>query len=78
MAFYVLGLISKVLVWSMNYGHFVLLSISVTEISAEEEALVAPFLFSNTRLSVHKTDKITDALLTDISATERLSNSKWW
>ena len=49
------------------------LSLSVTEISAKEEALVAPVLFSNTGFSVIKNDRISDALLTNISATEKLS-----
>ena len=41
-----MGLILKVLVRSLNYRQFELLSLSVAEISVEEEALVAPFLFS--------------------------------
>ena len=59
----------------MNYQFSVMLSFSVAEISAGEEALVAPFLF---RLSVHKNDRISDALPTDISATEKLSNTENW
>ena len=54
MEFHVIGLILKVLVSSLNYQQFELLSFSVAEMSAEEEALVAPFLFSTTRVSVHK------------------------
>ena len=73
MEFYVMGLILKVLVWSQNYKHLELLSLSVAEISAEEETLVAPFLLSSTRRSLLKNDRILDALPTDISATEKLS-----
>ena len=54
MEFHVMGLILKVLVSSLNYHQFELLSLSVAEISTEEEALVALFLFSTTRVSVHK------------------------
>ena len=57
------------------YSHFELLSLSVAEISVEEENLVMPFLFSTTRLSAHKNDW--NALPTDISATERLSTTKY-
>ena len=38
-----MGLILKVLVSSQNYQQFELLSLSVAEISAEEDALVALF-----------------------------------
>ena len=65
-----MGLFSKVKVSSLNYKNFKLLSLSVAEISAEEETLVAPFLLSTTRCSVHKNDRISDALPTDISSTE--------
>ena len=57
--------------------HLELLSLSVTEISAKEETLVAPLLLSTTWRSVHKNDKISDALPTDISVTERLSITKY-
>ena len=52
--FHVMGRILKVLVWSLNQQYFVMLSLSVAEISVEEEALVAQFLFNITRLSVPK------------------------
>ena len=55
-----------------------LLSLSVAEISAEEEALVAPFLFSTTRVSVHKKGATKASSSVDISGTERLSNSNCW
>ena len=77
MEFYVLGLILKVLVWYLNYLHLELLSLSVAEITAEEEALVAPFLLSTKRRSVHKNERISDALPTDILATEKLSITKY-
>ena len=48
MEFQVIGLILKVLVWFLNEQYFVLLSLSVAEISVEEEALVARFLGSET------------------------------
>ena len=70
--FYVMGLILKVFVWSLNYQHFELLSISVAEISD-----IAPFLFSTTRLSVHKNGRNSDDLPTDMSATEKLSITKY-
>ena len=54
-----------------------LLSCSVAEISAEEETFVESFLFSTTLVSVHKNDRISDALPTDISATEILSITKY-
>ena len=57
---------------------FKLLSLSVAKISAREETLVAPFLLSTTQRSVCKNDKISDALPTDISATERLSITKYY
>ena len=38
---YAMGLILKVLVWSLNYQHLELLSLSVIEISAKEETLIA-------------------------------------
>ena len=44
-----MGLILKVLVRSLNQQYFVMLSLSVAEISVEKEALVAA------RLSEHKT-----------------------
>ena len=48
-----------------------MLSDSVAEISAEGKALVSPLLLSNSRFSVHKNDRISNALSADISATER-------
>ena len=70
-----MGLFFKVLMSSPNYQEFELLSLSVVEISAEEETLVAPFLFSTTRVSVHRNGATKVSSSTDISATERLSNS---
>ena len=72
-----MGLLLKVLVSSLNYQQFELLSLSVAEISAEEEALVAPLLSSITGRSVNKNDRILDALPTDISATEKLRITKY-
>ena len=54
MEIHVMGLISKVLVWSLNQQYFVMLSLSVAEISVEEEALVAPFLFTEPRVVLNK------------------------
>ena len=45
--------------------------------SVENEALVAPFLFSTTQLSIHKNDRILNSSPTDISATEKLSNTTY-
>ena len=50
MEFHVMGLILKVLVWSLNQQYFVTLSLSVAEISVKEEALVAPFLCNESRV----------------------------
>ena len=74
-----MGLNLKVLVSSLNYQQFELLSLSVAEILAKQETLVAPFLLStmSRSRSVHKNDRISDALLTDISATEKLSIAKY-
>ena len=54
MEFYVMGLILKVLVWSPNKQYLVMLSLSVAEISVEEEALVARFLCTETPVVLNK------------------------
>ena len=68
-----MGLILKGLVWSPNKQYFVMLSLSVAEILGEEDTLVAPFLFSTTRLSVHKKGRISASSSIDVSATQVLS-----
>ena len=73
-----MGLILKVLVSSLNYQQFELLSLSVAEISTEEEAFVAPFLFITTRVSVHKNGATKASSLSDISAIEILSVLNCW
>ena len=68
----------KLLVWYLRYQQFKLLSRSVTEISAKEDTLVESFLFSTMRVSAHKNGRISNTLPTDISATEKLSITKYY
>ena len=70
-----MGLFLKLLVSSLNYPLFELLSISVAEISDEEEALVAPFLCTETRVVLNKYGATKVSFSSDISATEILSDS---
>ena len=77
MEFYVMELILKVLVWFLKYQHLELLGLSVSEISAKEDTLDTPFLLSTTKRPVNKNDRISDALPTDISSTEKLSSTKY-
>ena len=78
MEFYVMGLFFKVLMSSPNYQEFELLSLSVAEISVEEETLVAPFLCTETRVVLNKNGATKVSSSADISTTERLSNSNSW
>ena len=63
---------------TLNYQQFELLSLSVAEISAEEEALVAPFLCTESRVVLNKNGATKASSSTDISVPERLSNSNCW
>ena len=76
MDFQVMGLIWKVVVWSLICRHFVMLSLTIIESWVDKEDASTPLLLNKPRAAVNKIAVDASSLSTQFSVTARLSFTK--